>query len=111
MPGFTDWQAAEERLGGEEPTGNQHGEQTARQAEDGEQWQPPQAGERLRRYGEERAVPEQHGVDPAGHAGRDDEGDERPRRELEQQQLDGEYDGGERSAERGRHAGGRTAGE
>ena len=39
----------------------------------------------------------------AGDAGGDHEGHQGPTRELEQQQLDGEYDGRERCAERGRH--------
>ena len=38
-------------------------------------------------------------------------GTKRPRRELEQQQLDREHDRGERRAERGRHAGRGAAGE
>ena len=46
-----------------------------------------------------------------GDARGDDERDQGPGRELEEQQLDGQDDGGKGRAERRRHARGGTAGE
>ena len=93
-------------LDGEQAPGDQRGEQPARDAETRRTTAAAEAGEVVGRHVEQRPGAEQRGVDAAGDARRHHERDERPRRELEQQQLDGQHDGGERRAERRRHAGG-----
>src|SRR5262249_31309466 len=70
----------------------------AQRAEGGEQRQLAEAGEPVARDREQWPGAEQYGVNTAGDAGGDDEGDEGAGGELEQQQLDGEHDSGERRA-------------
>ena len=112
VPELADGQPAEAVLDREQAPGDDDGEQAAGEAERREQRELAEPGEVVRAARENSGpAPNSSDVHAAGDARRDDQRDERPGRELEQQQLDGEHDGGERRAERRGHAGRGAAGE
>ncbi len=109
MPERADGQPPKEALRDEHALVDHDRQQAARHTEGGVQGQVGQAGIVVRGDGEERAGAEDGGVDPRGQGGGDHQGHECPRRELEEEQLDGEHDRRQGRPEGGGHARGRPA--